>query len=1352
MSGNNTGSGTGTGNKKIQLGLNVDPASFSSAASGGRLNQVSSSAAGGGGRPNSEFQGLGMKPSPNPSSAAGGGGPNSGFQRFGMNPNPSSAFGGGGPNSGFQGLGMNPNPSSAFGGGGGLFQRLGMNPSPSSAASGGGGGGPNSGFQGLNLNLDPASFTSSSASDGGGTNPFVQGTGSNQTSFLQGSSSSAAGGGEGVKSSKSFRQDSRIPGEWRGPIDIPTTFNTSEADIQLNKLSDCQLLILEITDYIRSILIDYENINDSLIEDNGEPFDIMLFRNVVVPGLYKEKFEKLLDKCGYTDVNKFLDAIFRSFLSNPDRSAFGEDTNVIGFKVERPNLTKWNQGRYDVYQKYLHELFPSQSQHTEEETDDTLNTSADSQYGIEPPDPKNESVPLQMIASVTDSAFELLSKAYTAACAKLSKLLTNNNDAKIRISAKIGEYLAMPEFSHVGRDMAKTREFINNNKSEFDGLTKSVGTVDIIHDIETIKKQILKSIDDFTNANIGIIGKGGQCNPKLLHKLVDDLFKRIIDLMNTGGITDVKAQEQITLVYEDVMINILACILERVEVSMSENELAKKELFWYESGIKWEGMTSFIKFFDGQNPTKQTDILDRACSISSKQINHEQLRTFIEVCRAGPVSFMFKQPSLCDFDAGPATGSSGISVGIINTVGVNSDDVCLICNKTDNGNFYWICCVYDKTENSTLRTLKVKQPKAIFFGNGSPSIDSLKIALDRGIVPSQGALFGDDGLHLRCNSANTVTNPFYNGSYSDFLQASSLSTEVELFIHDDVIAALSGVQQNLYVSSNSPNYGPCQMFLSNLVSDKRNDCVLVLKTSGDCIQECIQKEHYLRTMKSMGTDYNIEGEYVDGKNIAADFTVDSFVGKRKYERYITGTGNPDGTFPGIYQQQPGHGAKYSLPIGGNENPEDKVNAFVVKIVGLQSLLKAIDPEEEGNNNFNIFCEELFGAENIDKIELGRVFTAVDFVASVSPKWLAARDKTEIDNDIFSMFFYRMFQLQQEINNIQMFETIRQLMTWDGNIAKLLLMPTVDHVIRDDVSKDYENNSGNLIAEIFGQWDLTFGEIPLYMWVTGITSNGLECRFLFKNDDKEILESMSTEFHSILTTILTTDESGETAINKIPSSSIVSFAEQQLDGVINSFKTDNITTDFKIPYVRGVSARAFNWCLTAAYKIPAGLESLISVLSQQATLKMSVKTLDNLKVRIRELATNSVNTLTMRASRLDPIIKTELDKMLTGFLNRMRISGEGSDLFDEDINTCIIGDESDIDDAAATQASFDSVNEAKRGRASGSNSANGGGPNDTIGGSRKRNKKSRRRNTRRKIKHYNKKSKKRGKRKTKTRKR
>ena len=150
--------------------------------------------------------------------------------------------------------------------------------------------------------------------------------------------------------------------------------------------------------------------------------------------------------------------------------------------------------------------------------------------------------------------------------------------------------------------------------------------------------------------------------------------------------------------------------------------------------------------------------------------------------------------------------------------------------------------------------------------------------------------------------------------------------------------------------------------------------------------------------------------------------------------------------------------------------------------------------------------------------------------------------------------------------------------------------------------------------------------------------------------------------------------------------------------------------------------------------------------------MSVKTLDNLKVRIRELATNSVNTLTMRASRLDPIIKTELDKMLTGFLNRMRISGEGSDLFDEDINTCIIGDESDIDDAAATQASFDSVNEAKRGRASGSNSANGGGPNDTIGGSRKRNRKSRRRNTRRKTKHYNKKSKKRGKRKTKTRKR
>jgi hypothetical protein len=124
---------------------------------------------------------------------------------------------------------------------------------------------------------------------------------------------------------------------------------------------------------------------------------------------------------------------------------------------------------------------------------------------------------------------------------------------------------------------------------------------------------------------------------------------------------------------------------------------------------------------------------------------------------------------------------------------------------------------------------------------------------------------------------------------------------------------------------------------------------------------------------------------------------------------------------------------------------------------------------------------------------------------------------------------------------------------------------------------------------------------------------------------------------------------------------------------------------------------------------------------------------------------------MRASRLDPQIETNLDGMLTRFLNTMRISGEGSDLFDEDINTCIIDHESSIE-ATATQASFDTLNDAKRGRASGSNSANGGGPNDTSGGSRKRNKKSRRRNTRRKIKHYNKKSKKRGKRKTKTRKR
>ena len=47
------------------------------------------------------------------------------------------------------------------------------------------------------------------------------------------------------------------------------------------------------------------------------------------------------------------------------------------------------------------------------------------------------------------------------------------------------------------------------------------------------------------------------------------------------------------------------------------------------------------------------------------------------------------------------------------------------------------------------------------------------------------------------------------------------------------------------------------------------------------------------------------------------------------------------------------------------------------------------------------------------------------------------------------------------------------------MMKLLSMPPVDHIIRDDVSKDYENNSGNLISEIIGQWNLEHPKQELY---------------------------------------------------------------------------------------------------------------------------------------------------------------------------------------------------------------------------------------------------------------------------------
>ena len=814
--------------------------------------------------------------------------------------------------------------------------------------------------------------------------------------------------------------------------------------------------------------------------------------------------------------------------------------------------------------------------------------------------------------------------------------------------------------------------------------------------------------------------------------------------MIANGITDVKAQEHITLVFEDVMIYILACILERVGLNLGPDVLKEIELFWYESGIKWEGMTSFCEFYLKQSNIKQTEILNKACSISCKQLDHGQLNAFIQLCHDNQISFMFKQLSLCNFDAGPSTGSFGISAGIMHQVGINRYDVCLICNKIVTGGFYWICCVYNNT-NSSLTTIKDQAPLAIFFGNNSASIDSLKIALDNGIVPGKYYIFGAN-RHLRCANANTVTNPFYNGSYSDFLQASSLSTEVELFIHNNVINALTGVVQNLYVRSNAPNYGPCQMFLSTSTVDQQINCVLVIKTAGDCLQECVQKEHYLRTLNDMGT-YNIQGNYVEPKNIAADFTVDSFVGNRKFERYSTFSGNVDGTCPGIFQQQSGHGAKYSLPIGGNENPIDKATAFVIKMYGFQSLLKATGQQYISNGKFKQLSSDLFGSENV---ELGRVFTVVDFIENVNPQWLEAVDETEINNDIFSSFFYRLFQFQQEINLELTKQTINEINTWEGDMITLLSMSPVDHIIRDDVSKDYENNSGNLIAEIFGDWDLEFPKIDLYIWVTDITSTGLECRFLFNINDRADLVDTFKSFR----TMLTTDELGETAIELIPGSIEVYFAQKQLQGVITSFNNDKINPDFTIPPDRENPGKTFNWCLTSAYKIPAGLETLISVLKEQATLRMSKNTLDNLKIRIRELATSSVNTLTMRASRSKPEIGEKLDKMLTNFLRKLDISEEGSDIFDEDNVICSFSssietdEEADVQEAILNSMSVKRLSDDSKISITNTNKRNKGGSRKT----RKRAKKTRRRNTRRPVKRYNKKSLRRYRKKSKTRKR
>jgi hypothetical protein len=1184
-----------------------------------------------------------------------------------------------------------------------------------------------------------------------------------QTARLSSTSSSSPS--LSLSSMSSSTSSQYIPGDWHGPIDSPTQHNTTSYE-----LTECQKLIQDIVAEIRAQLVDWENFD--------EGFDITTILEVMQDeneneNDFKTRFDKLSadDKkiCGiFGDFNKFIKfQIFRSFLIHPNRSFFGEETSIPGFKVINSQLKKWEEGRKLVYDGFYNQLFPSQN--TEKNTStkpmengvDEVEDVVDEDEHTQAPKPENSSASLQMISSVTQSACNLLPQVYSAIFNKLTKM------PNIDINAKITELSVTEDFNQAGRDMTKTQQFIRDKSLLIENLTKSVGTVDIIHDVDNIANTQLASITEFSKNNKGIIGKGGQCNPKLLHKLIDDLFIDLINNMIASGITDVKAPEYITLNEEDVMIYILACILEKVEITMSESDLLKKELFWYESGIKWEGMTSFCDFFDKQDKIKQAEILHKACSISRKQIADPALYSFIKRCKENGISFMFKQLSLCNFDAGPSTGSVGISAGLINQVGIDRDDVCLICNKTDDGKFYWICCVYNRADNSTLSGLKDRQPKAIFFGDNSASIDSLKIALNYGIVPGKTKIFGSD-THFRCANANNVTIPFWTGSYSVFLRASSLSDEVEQFIHETAIAKLNGVNANAYVSSNA--YGPCQLFLSTSSSDVNINCVLVIKTSGDCIQECVQKEYYLREPNDMGQGYNA-GIFVAGKNIAVDFTVDSFVGKRKFERYSTGGGNLDGTCPGIFQQQSGHGAKYSLPIGLFQNPQDKATAFVVKIFGFQSLLNTLD--KPGSPDFNRLCDQLF---HTNDIELGRINTVVDFIQDVNHLWLNAIDQAEIGSDIFSEFFYKLLCFQQEINIGLINKTVTDLNAWDNNDMNILLsMPTVDHIIRDDVSNDYENNSGNLISEIFGEWELLYKSEPaplLRLWITGLTSNGLECRFLFNNNNyKKLLEAAQN-----LSNILTTDDQKEIGIERIVSSTDIYFTTKKLEEhIIHSLNSNQINAEFKIKRERDDNERSrdFNWCLTAAYKIPAGLESLISVLSQQKTLGMSKITLDELKIRINDLCSSSVNTLTMRASRLrvngvaSPI-EVGLDRMLTNLITCLHISEEGADILEDDYciydsnsnsssNSSSISRSSSGDSAYSTrimdgndssnrnnidinsvlgfqEALLNSFETNKKIKTSNENGNSG----KEIGGSKTRKCIKKYRNTRRKTKHYTKK--------------
>ena len=1161
-----------------------------------------------------------------------------------------------------------------------------------------------------------------------------------------------------IRASSMSSSSSGIPGDWHGPIDSSTGYKLSNEEIASYKLTECQKLIQEIGGDIRNILVDYENL--------PEGFDI---KDILE--LFKEDqdFKTLFDNnlseddkrfCGISaDFKTFIESIFRSFLRHPNSSFFGEETSIQGFNVKKSEFKTWEKERDIVYNDFYKELFPSSSQNTSTTAmdnttamDDTDPNSVDEYTPLPKLSLNNSSASLQMISSVTQSACNLLPQVYTAIFNKIHKM------QNVDINAKIGQLSGTPDFNQAGRDMRKTQDFILRNKLLIDKLTASVGTVDIIHDVDNIANTQLASITEFSNNNKGIIGKGGQCNPKLLHKLIDNLFIELINSMITAGITDVKAPEYITLNEEDVMIYILACILERVEITMSESDLLKKELFWYESGIKWEGMISFCDFFDKQIKIKQDEILHKACSISRKQIDDSVLYAFIAKCKETKISFMFKQLSLCNFDAGPSTGSVGISAGLITQVGIDRDDVCLICNKTDGGKFYWICCVYNRDDNSTLIGLKERQPKAIFFGDNSASIDSLKIALNAGIVPNTRNIFGDD-THFRCANANNVTIPFWTGSYSDFLLKSSLDIEVDKFIHLTTIDNLKDQTLTGYIRS--PIYSRCQMFLSTSSSDVNINCVLVIKTSGDCIQECVQKEYYLREPNDMGQGYNA-GIFVAGKNIAVDFTVDSFVGKRKFERYSTGGGNNDGTCPGIFQQQSGHGAKYSLPIGLFQNPQDKATAFIVKIFGFQSLLNTV-AHTPGNGNFNKLCLKLFAT---DDIELGRIDTVVNFIQDVNQHWLDAIDLDEIEHDIFSEFFYKLLCFQQEINIELMKKTIQEINEWNDDMNILLSMPTVDHIIRDDVSNDYENNSENVISEIFG--DLESKYPGQRLWITGLTSNGLECRFLFNNDSSnQKLEAAVKYLFDML------NDQEDIGIERIMSSNDIYLNNLQLQDLITSLNSDQINAGFTILSVRnqGEGRRlAPTWCLTAAYKIPAGLESLISILSQQKTLGMSNRTLDELKIRINELCSSSVNTLTMRASRLrvntgvESGIELQLDVMLTSFLKCLDISGDGADILEEGDITCINDSSNSISSSSSSSSSSNSnisSNISSNSSTKSMDNTFGINTKDDIdlqtgilgsfnsernekrkregGGSKTRKRIKKYRNTRRKTKHYNKRS-------------